>query len=181
MDARLVSTSKFLSLALRHRPEAIGLALDENGWANIGELIRLSNARGRNLSRELVERVVATNEKQRFTISPDGERIRAAQGHSVQIDLELAPCQPPELLFHGTAARFLASIRKEGLRRGKRLHVHLSKDEATAQAVGARHGEPVVLTVAARAMHQNGYLFYLSENGVWLTEHVPPQFLSYPA
>jgi putative RNA 2'-phosphotransferase len=179
MDPRLISISKFLSLILRHKPEEIGLVLDENGWAELAELVRLSNQYGKRLTRQLVEEVVARNEKQRFTISPDGAKIRANQGHSVEVDLGLAPVEPPELLFHGTVERFLDSIRLQGLRRGDRTHVHLSADEHTARGVGARRGRPIVLTVAAQMMFENGHLFYLSQNGVWLTEHVPPQFLGY--
>ena len=121
-DPRLISISKFLSLVLRHKPEEIGLVLDENGWAALAELIRLSNQRGKQLTRELVEEVVAKNDKQRFMISPDGTKIRANQGHSVEVDLGLEPVHPPELLFHGTVERFLDSIRTQGLRRGNRTH-----------------------------------------------------------
>jgi putative RNA 2'-phosphotransferase len=180
MNSRLVATGKFLSLVLRHRPEEIGLVLDRNGWADLGELVRLSNEHGKRLSRELVEEVVARNEKKRFAISADGTRIRASQGHSVEVDLQLAPAEPPELLYHGTVFRFLESIRLNGLRRGKRLHVHLSADEQSAKIVGARRGQPVVLRVAAQAMFRDGYVFYVSENGVWLTKHVPPEFLGCP-
>ena len=143
------------------------------------ELIRLSNEQGKQLSRELLEEVVEKNEK-RFTISADGSRIRANQGHSVRVDVELVPVEPPMLSFHGTVQRFLESIRLNGLRRGNRLHVHLSADEQTAKIVGARRGNPVVLRITAHAMFQDGYVFYVSEHGVWLTEHVPPQFLQYP-
>jgi putative RNA 2'-phosphotransferase len=180
MNPKLISTSKFLSLVLRHAPETIGLALDRNGWADLEELMRLANARGRRLTRALIEEVVDTNEKQRFKISEDGTRIRANQGHSVKVDLDLAPVEPPELLFHGTVERFLESIRVHGLRRGNRSHVHLSLDEETARDVGARRGDPAVLQVVARAMFNEGYVFHVSENGVWLTEHVPPQFLRFP-
>ena len=180
MNALLVATSKFLSLVLRHKPETIGLVLDQHGWADVDELIRLSNEHGKQLSRELLEEVVEKNEKKRFTISADGSRIRANQGHSVSVDVELVPVEPPTLLFHGTVPRFLESIRLHGLRRGNRLHVHLSADEQTAKIVGARRGDPVVLRITAHAMFQDGYVFYVSENGVWLTEHVPPQFLEYP-
>jgi putative RNA 2'-phosphotransferase len=179
-DSRLVSISKFLSLVLRHEPEEIGLVLDENGWAELAELVRLSNQRGKQLTRELVEEVVTKNDKQRFMISPDGTKIRANQGHSVTVELGLAPVQPPELLFHGTVERFLDSIRTQGLRRGNRRHVHLSADEQTARSVGTRRGRPVVLTVAARMMSERGHMFYLSQNQVWLTEHVPPEFVGYP-
>ena len=136
MDPKLISTSKFLSLILRHKPEEIDLVLDAQGWADIDELIRLANLRGKSLARSLVEEVVATNEKQRFAISADGKKIRANQGHSVSVDLGLQPQAPPEMLFHGTATRFLPSIRQHGLHPGSRSHVHLSKDAATATKVG---------------------------------------------
>ena len=178
--SRLVSISKFLSLVLRHKPEEIGLALDESGWAALAELVRLSNQHGTQLTRELVEEVVAKNDKQRFMISPDRTKIRANQGHSIEVELGLAAAQPPELLFHGTIERFLDSIRTQGLHRGNRRHVHLSADEHTARGVATRRGRLVILTVAARMMSESGHMFYLSQNGVWLTEHVPPEFIGYP-
>jgi putative RNA 2'-phosphotransferase len=181
MDRELVSTSKFLSLVLRHRPDTIGLTLDENGWADIDELVRLSTARGKPLTRALLLQIVAADAKQRYALSTDGERIRANQGHSIQVDLDLEPLAPPSLLFHGTALRVLEAIRAEGLIRGRRLHVHLSQDEATARVVGARHGRPVVLTVAAKRMWDGGHRFYLSDNDVWLTEHVPVAFITFPS
>jgi putative RNA 2'-phosphotransferase len=167
-------------LVLRHRPEEIGLVLDENGWADLSELLRLADERGKRLTRELVEAVVEKNEKQRFTIDASGVKIRANQGHSLRIELGLVPVEPPELLFHGTVERALDSIRRQGLLRGNRMHVHLSADQQTATKVGARRGQPVVLKVAAQLMFKNGYLFYISENRVWLTEHVPTQFIGYP-
>jgi putative RNA 2'-phosphotransferase len=178
MDRQLVKTSKFLSLVLRHRPEAIGLALDAQGWANVDDLIARAAARGQPLTRELIAQVVAENDKQRFALSDDGGRIRANQGHSVTVDLALEPQEPPETLYHGTAARNLRSIEREGLRRGQRHHVHLSPDPATARTVGQRHGEPVVLRVAAGAMWRDGHPFSRSANGVWLTEAVLPAYLS---
>ncbi len=181
MKPDLVKTSKFLSLVLRHKPEEIGLTLDENGWAAIDELIRLANERGSRLTRSLLEQVVAENDKQRFAISEDGLRIRANQSHSVSIDLALAPTDPPDLLYHGTASRFLESIRATGLHSASRQHVHLSRDAETATKVGQRHGKPAVLVVRARAMAAAGHLFYLSENGVWLTERVPVQFIDFPS
>jgi putative RNA 2'-phosphotransferase len=177
----LVQLSKFLSLVLRHKPEEIGLTLDPNGWAGVDELIRLANARGRQFTRPLLEEIVAGNDKQRFAFSPDGERIRASQGHSVEVDLALSPAAPPELLYHGTATRFLASIRTQGLIPGSRQHVHLSQDEATARKVGERHGRPAILTIAAQTMSAAGHLYYLSANNVWLTPHVPVEFIEFPA
>lgn len=181
MAADLVKLSKFMSLVLRHKPEEIGLVLDDNGWASVEELITRANSRGVRLTRDILQVVVETSDKKRFALSEDGIRIRANQGHSVEIDLALTPRQPPEILFHGTASRFLDSIRAQGLLRGKRQHVHLSPDETTAIKVGQRHGRPVVLRVLAERMHQSGHTFYLSDNGVWLIEHVPGEYLLFPS
>ena len=171
------STSKFLSLILRHKPEEIGLTLDPNGWAGIDELIALAKLRGTQLSRMQIETIVAESDKQRFAISADGSMIRANQGHSVDIALDLAPQTPPEQLFHGTATRFLDSIRTSGLHSASRQHVHLSSDHATAEKVGSRHGKPVILIVESGRMARDGHLFYLSQNGVWLTDNVPAKYL----
>lgn len=178
-DAEIKRTSKFLSLLLRHRPETIGLELDRNGWAAVDELIRLANAHdSRNaLDRELIEQVVATNNKKRFVISDDGQRIRANQGHSVEIDMEFEAVTPLSELFHGTATRFLDSIMETGLEKRSRQYVHMSADSTTAIDVGGRHGKPIVLVVDAAAMAAAGHEFYRSANGVWLTDHVPAQFL----
>ncbi len=176
MADTLVRTSKFLSLVLRHEPEKIGLALDPQGWVAIDEL--LAKAAGHlPLTAELLHEVVRTSDKQRFAISGDGTRIRANQGHSVPVELGLAAQVPPEQLYHGTATRFLDSIRRQGLLRGERHHVHLSADTDTAVKVGVRHGQPVVLVVQAGDMHRAGHAFFRSDNGVWLVEHVPPSFL----
>ena len=180
MDAHLVRFSKFLSLVLRHKPQEIGLTLDEQGWADIADLIERANRHGVPLTREVVERVVATNDKKRFALSGDGARIRANQGHSVEIDLGLESRQPPEVLFHGTATRFLPGISEKGLLPGKRQYVHLSPDEPTAVTVGRRHGQPVVLRVRCGEMHRAGFRFYCAANGVWLTERVPLSFLDFP-
>lgn len=176
----IVRTSRFLSLVLRHKPEEIGLSLDVNGWAEVEELIELANRHGRRLTRDLLQVVVETNDKQRFVFSGDETRIRANQGHSVEIDLALPPRQPPDLLFHGTATRFVASIRERGLVPGSRQHVHLSPDAATAVKVGSRHGKPIVLEIDAGPMHRSGHVFFCSENGVWLTGHVPVEFINFP-
>lgn len=178
--ADLVKSSKFLSLVLRHRPETIGLVLDPNGWANVDELIQLANQHGTRLTRTLVERIVAESDKKRFSLSPDGSRIRANQGHSVDVDLGLAPATPPDVLYHGTASRFLDSIRSTGLNSGNRQHVHLSLDVPTAVKVGDRHGRPAILIIRAGAMAAAGRTFYLSANGVWLTEQVPVEFITFP-
>ncbi|MHC4945992.1 MAG: RNA 2'-phosphotransferase [Planctomycetota bacterium] len=173
-----VKLSKFLSYVLRHKPEKIGLELDGQGWASIDDLIECTCASGRTLDRALLMEVVRTNDKQRFAISDDGTRIRASQGHSIPVDLELEPSEPPELLFHGTADRFLDSILAKGIQPRNRQHVHLSLDHATAVKVGQRHGRPVVLEIEAKAMHSSGHPFFLSANNVWLALEVPPEFLS---
>ena len=179
-DKDLIRTSKFLSLILRHKPEAVALQLDSAGWVPVEELLRAVNAQGMRLTRDQLEQVVATNSKKRFAFSEDGARIRASQGHSVEVDLQYAPQVPPELLYHGTATRFLDSIRQQGLRRMERHHVHLSAETAVTVQVGARHGKPVLLTIRAGEMHRAGHVFFLSTNGVWLVEQVPPGFILFP-
>lgn len=174
MEKRLIKSSKYLSLVLRHQPHAIGLQLDDAGWASLDELIAKSGGR---LNRELVLDVVAQNDKKRFALSEDGLFIRANQGHSINVDLGLEAVVPPDTLFHGTAERFVEAIRAEGLKAQSRQHVHLSPDRETAIKVGRRHGKPIVLNVAAGDMHAAGHKFYLSQNGVWLTDVVPPTFL----
>ena len=172
--------SKFLSLVLRHKPEYIGLTLDAQGWADIGELVEKASASGVQLTRELIAEVAATSDKQRFALDPAGMRIRANQGHSIAVDLGLAPAEPPAVLFHGTAEKWLRLIRAEGLKRGRRQHVHLSPNETTAMKVGRRHGHPVVLRIAAARMAARGHAFFLSTNGVWLTDCVPREFIAFP-
>jgi putative RNA 2'-phosphotransferase len=179
MNQRLIAISKFLSLVLRHRPQEIGITLDVEGWVAVKDLLAASARHGRPISREQLDEVVATNDKKRFAFSPDGRRIRASQGHSVEVDLGLAPVEPPELLYHGTVERFLESIREKGLVRGKRHHVHLSGDRETAARVGQRRGRPVVLVVEAGRMRRDGRQFFRSENGVWLTETVPAGYLQF--
>ncbi len=166
-----------MSYILRHEPEEFGLALDAEGWVSVAELLSALQARRHHVTQEQLYEVVATNDKKRFSLSTDGAKIRANQGHSVAVELGLTPMTPPDLLYHGTATRFLASIRDTGLRSGSRQHVHLSADPATAVAVGSRHGKPVVLTVQAGKLHRAGGQFYLSANGVWLTLTVPPEYL----
>lgn len=173
----MVSKSKFLSLILRHKPETIGLKLDENGWANINELITKTNQKGQLLTHELLDKIVSDNDKQRFVISDDGLRIRANQGHSLQVDLKLEAKQPPDILYHGTATRFVSSILKMGLQAKSRQYVHLSSDIATAIKVGQRHGKTIVFQVFAQKMSNDAHLFYLSENLVWLTKKVPTDYL----
>ncbi|WP_406457497.1 RNA 2'-phosphotransferase [Streptomyces sp. NBC_01622] len=177
-ERRTVKVSKYLSKHLRHQPERIGLTLDEAGWIEIDTLIAACAAHGFRFSREELDHVVATNDKQRFAI--EGTRIRASQGHSIEVDLGLPPATPPSYLFHGTVARNLDAIRAEGLRPMNRHAVHLSADRETATRVGARRGRPVVLAVDAGAMHGDGHVFRVSENGVWLTEAVPTRYLRFP-
>lgn len=175
MDKKeLRARSKFLSYLLRHKPETLGLTMDAAGWVLIDEIIEKSS---QPVTRSQIEEIVQLNNKQRFAISADGTRIRANQGHSVAVDLGLAACVPPDQLYHGTAETNLGAIMAEGLTRRGRHHVHLSPDTDTARKVGMRHGKPVVLTVDARAMHDAGHVFLLSENGVWLSELVPADYL----
>lgn len=176
---QLVKISKFLSLVLRHKPEAIGLQLDKQGWADIEKLIDKANQSGEitGLDASTILEVVRTSDKQRFALSDDGKHIRANQGHSVAVDLQLTPKQPPNILYHGTASHFLASIKAEGLKSGQRQHVHLSQNTETATQVGQRYGKPIVLTIDAKTMHQQGITFYQANNGVWLTHRVSPQFI----
>lgn len=173
-----VQLSKFLSFVLRHKPDAIGLTLDQQGWARIDELIAKGNAAGTTFSRDDLQQLVLSSDKQRFSISEDGLRIRAAQGHSVSVELGLTPQEPPAVLYHGTATRFVDSILAAGLLPQSRQQVHLSADEETARLVGQRHGKPAIFKVEALRMHAQGLKFYLSDNGVWLTDQVPPEFLA---
>ncbi len=176
MRSSLKRTSRFLSLILRHQPESIGLRLDSEGWVDVPVLLAAMKQNGRSISEEELNLVVSQNDKKRFTLR-DG-RIRANQGHSIPVDLELKPQTPPEHLYHGTADRFLEAILRQGLKPMTRQHVHLSKDQETALSVGRRHGRPVVLVVEAARMVASRHRFYRSENGVWLSDRVPPEFLS---
>jgi len=173
-------TSKFLSYVLRHRPDEIGLTLDANGWALVSDLIERSKSASVHLTLDSIREIVRSSDKQRFALSDDGTKIRANQGHSVDVNLALEPKQPPEFLYHGTATRFLDAIRREGLKPMSRQHVHLSPDEVTATKVGQRHGKPVVLRIRSGEMWRAGQLFYLSANGVWLTDKIAIEFLEIP-
>lgn len=177
----LSKSSKFLSLVLRHRPELIDLELDAGGWASTSELIEKLNENGYSCDFDSLKSIVETNNKQRYAFSPDFQKIRANQGHSLDIDLDLTAQVPPEILFHGTAVQNLPSIRLQGLLRGARHHVHLSAEVQTAVNVGGRHGKPVVLEVQAGEMQRCGFSFFKSENGVWLTEAVPANYLNFPS
>jgi putative RNA 2'-phosphotransferase len=174
----VVRASKFLAKYLRHDPAAIGLSVDAGGWVGVRDLLAACERAGMPMTRAELEHVVATNDKQRFVL--DGDRIRANQGHSIAVELGLSAAEPPALLYHGTVARFLTQIRRDGLRPMRRHDVHLSPDVETARRVGARRGKPVVLTVRSGAMHHAGHEFRQSANGVWLTKSVPASFLSFP-
>ena len=173
-------TSKFLSLVLRHEPQAAGITLDENGWVDVDTLLDGCRRNGVTIDRAALDEIVATSDKKRFAYSEDGKRIRASQGHSVEVSLGYAPSVPPRELFHGTASRFVGAIRAAGLRRMARHHVHLSPTSETALAVGQRHGQPVILTIQSGEMAAQGHQFFQSENGVWLTDHVPVEFITFP-
>ncbi|MEZ3181153.1 RNA 2'-phosphotransferase [Streptomyces pimonensis] len=178
-ERRTAKVSKYLAKHLRHQPEKIGLTLDEGGWAEIDALVTAASAHGFRFTREELDHVVAVNDKRRFAI--EGTRIRASQGHSVEVVLGLAPATPPPYLYHGTVARNMEAIRTEGLRSMNRHDVHPSADRETATRAGARRGRPVVLSVDAAAMHRNGHVFHVSANGVWLTRAVPSRYLRFPA
>lgn len=176
-SARRQSSSRLLSLVLRHRPEEIGIQLDAAGWVAVDILLAALGRYGHALTREELTELVVTSDKQRFAFNTDQTRFRANHGHSVELELEYAPALPPAWLFHGTAERVLPQILEQGLQRGARLFVHLTADRETARKVGKRHGHPVLLRVAAGTMHQAGHTFYLSGSGVWLTESVPREFI----
>ncbi|MBR1684444.1 MAG: RNA 2'-phosphotransferase [Clostridia bacterium] len=169
-------TSRFIALILRHKPETIGITLDEHGWADVQALLD-GVGRTHPLTREELEEIVRSDSKQRYAFNEDHTRIRANQGHSVAVDVELKEVQPPETLYHGTGEKYVSSIEREGLLPKSRLYVHLSSDPRTAQDVGARHGTPAIFLVDAGKMARDGYAFYLSLNGVWLTKQVPAQYL----
>lgn len=172
--------SKFLSLVLRHEPQSAGVTLDEEGWVGVDDLLAGLAQAGKGMSRDHLEHLVRTNAKKRFEFSSDGKRIRASQGHSVAVSLNYAAQAPPEILYHGTADRFLESIRQQGLQRMQRHQVHLSAETKMTLQVGARHGRPVLLTIRAGDMHRAGFVFSCSTNGVWLVDAVPPDYLIFP-
>lgn len=176
-DRKSDRLSIFISLILRHKPEIIGITLDEHGWADVKELIDGINISGRQINMETLEEIVKTDEKGRYSFSEDKRLIRANQGHSIPVDVELEEAAPPEILYHGTATRFLDSIMKDGLKPMSRLYVHLSRDIETAKKVGSRHGNPVVLKISSGEMNKDGIRFYLSSNGVWLVKNVPRKYI----
>lgn len=169
--------SKFLSLILRHQPEKINLTLDQNGWADIEELIEKSTKHKVYFTMEILKEVVETNNKKRFTFNEDLTKIRANQGHSINIDINLDPIEPPAELYHGTSIKNIDSIRATGIDKRSRQHVHLSHEISTAKNVGSRHGKPIILTIDSKQMHSDGCLFYLSKNGVWLTDYIDPKYI----
>lgn len=169
--------SKFLSLVLRHSPETIGIQLDENGWTDVATLIDRINANGISINIDILKYVVDTNSKKRFAFNEKFDKVRANQGHSVEVDLGYTPKQPPAILYHGTGERSVSKILLAGLQKMERHHVHLSADMETALKVGQRHGKPVLFEILAAQMYEAKFAFYLSDNGVWLTEHVPVRFI----
>ncbi len=177
MNNRVVKVSKYLSKHLRHSPERIGLVLQVGGWVEVDKLLAACNKNGFAISREELDFVVANNDKKRFSFDSTGQLIRANQGHSVEVDLQLEPRVPPSILYHGTGRQYVESILETGLLKMSRHHVHLSENIETATNVGARHGKPVVFIVDTVKMHEDGYVFYCSDNGVWLVDNVPPQYL----
>ena len=179
-EKEIIKTSKFLSLILRHEPERAGLKLGEAGWVGVDELLQAVNSHGVTLTLDQLKHIVATSDKKRFAFSDDGQCIRASQGHSIEVDLQYPPQTPPEILYHGTATRFLDSIRQHGLQKMERHDVHLSAETKVTVQVGGRHGRPALLTIRAGDMHRAGFAFRCSANGVWLVNHVPPQFIQFP-
>lgn len=174
-----IQISKFLSLILRHKPEHIGIQLNQEGWTNIAELIKAAQKHNAPLNQQLIETIVEQNDKKRFQISEDGLQIRAVQGHSSQsVQRQMLKIEPPQQLYHGTASRFVDPIQEQGLIAGQRHHVHLSEHQDTALKVGQRYGKPILFLVDTAQMHKDGFEFYQAENGVWLTAHVPTQYLS---
>lgn len=172
-----VKISKFVSLVLRHKPENIGLTLLKDGWANVHELIEKIKATGRNMDKDILERVVLYNDKKRFSFNENHTLIRANQGHSINVDLGFEEKEPPEILFHGTSIDNIDSIKQEGINKMNRLHVHLSLTEDIAKKVGERHGKPAIIKINSKQMYEDGIKFYLSENKVWLCDYVDPKYI----
>ncbi len=179
MSKKNKNISKFLSYVLRHNPDKLGITLDANGWTSVKTMLEKINVGNYSLSMETLEEVVTTNNKKRFAFNEDKTMIRASQGHSVNIDLALQPKEPPSYLYHGTVEKFITSIQEKGLIKGTRQHVHLSADKETAVNVGSRRGKPIILTVRSGEMHAQNHAFYQSDNGVWLTEKVPMEFIEF--
>jgi putative RNA 2'-phosphotransferase len=174
----LTKVSKYISLILRHKPEEIGIALDEHGWANVDELIKGVSENYPGFCIDILKEIVRTDEKQRYSFNEDYTLIRANQGHSIPVDVELEECEPPEYLYHGTGEKYVESIDSDGLISKSRLYVHLSDNIDTAISVGKRHGKSVIYLVDSGKMCRQGFVFYRSANGVWLTKHVPAEYLT---
>lgn len=174
---KLIQTSKFLSMVLRHAPETIGLELDEAGWTAIDTLLQKMKENNQEVSHEQLLSLVETSDKKRFAVSPDGTKIRANQGHSIEVNHGFKPAKAPAVLYHGTGEKSVEAIREIGILKMKRHHVHLSGDKNTAMHVGQRHGKPIVLEINAQKMQDEGHIFYLSGNGVWLTDNVPAEYI----
>jgi putative RNA 2'-phosphotransferase len=172
-----IKLGRFISLILRHHPEAIGIKLDEHGWADVDELIIGINKSRNKIDMETLERIVRENKKKRYSFNENHTKIRANQGHSVKVDVELKEAVPTDILYHGTAARFLNSIKENGIIKQTRQQVHLSADKETAVSVGKRHGKPIVLSIDTIKMREDGYKFYISENGVWLCNDIPWKYI----
>ena len=177
MSERLVKLGRFISLILRHSPETIGIKLDENGWADVEELITLMNKNRRKIDIDTLKEIVETNNKKRYEFSDDFKKIRACQGHSINVDVELEQAVPPEFLYHGTAVQNIESIKKDGIKKASRQHVHLSSDYNTAYNVGKRHGKPYIIKVSSGKMVKDGKKFYISKNEVWLSDDIEPEYL----
>lgn len=177
---KLIDLSRFLSYVLRHKPEAIGLNMESDGWVRVEELLAKMSVNGKDITLDVLEIIVQQDDKQRYSFNSDKTLIRANQGHSIEIDLNLEPVDPPKYLYHGTTGRNLESIRKSGLLKQQRHHVHLSENTDTAKRVGARYGKPVILKIFAGDMVRAGHTFYCSDNNVWLTDAVPPEFIEFP-
>ena len=177
-DRRMRNTSKFISLILRHNPQVIGISLDEHGWADVQDLIEgINRSEGHFLDMDTLKEIVRTDEKQRYSFNEGHTLIRANQGHSIPVDVELEEKTPPDILWHGTGQKYVSSIDVQGLIPKSRLYVHLSSDMETARKVGSRHGRPVIYQVECRKMTEDGYRFFLSANHVWLTKEVPAEYL----
>ena len=178
MGRDLTKLSKLIALVLRHKPETLGLLLDSHGWANTKQLVSAINNREKFTMKDL-EEIVSTDEKQRYSFNSDKSMIRANQGHSIDVDVELEEAIPPDILYHGTAKKYFSNIMKEGLKPQSRLYVHLSTDEKTAINVGSRHGDPIVFKIDTKQMERDGYKFYRSVNNVWLTKEVPTEYFMF--
>lgn len=178
MKEQNVKLSKFISLILRHKPDVIGVELDQNGWCEVDDLLLKMNEKGKSITRSLLDEIVRTDSKGRYTYNSDGTKIRANQGHSIVVDVELQKEIPPKYLYHGTIRKYVTSILKAGIKKGQRQYVHLSTNIEVAQTVGKRRGIPVILKIEAGKMHVDGYEFYLSKNKIWLCDYVPSKYVS---